>query len=218
MKQNYDLIVFDWDGTLMDSAGLIAQSIQRAAADVGLPIPDDAAARHIIGLGLSEALQALFPAADAATLARLVDRYRVHFLGQDHMIPLFDGAAELVRQLHAQGRYLAVATGKSRRGLERALEYSQLGELFLATRCADESFSKPHPAMLLELMDELAVDKARTLMIGDTSHDLQMAINAGVAALAVTYGAHEHAHLLDFSPLACCHSIDELAQWLRQNG
>lgn len=214
MKKEYDLIVFDWDGTLMDSASSIARSIQAAASDVGLAVPSDAEARHIIGLGLNEALQTLFPQADAATHEKVVARYRYHFLGQDHQIPLFAGAAELVQSLHARGYWLAVATGKSRRGLQRALEYSGLGPYFVATRCADESFSKPHPAMLLELMDELAVEKTRTLMIGDTSHDLQMASNAGVAALAVTYGAHEHDYLRDFAALACCHSVAEMTQWL----
>lgn len=214
VARRYDLIVFDWDGTLMDSAGLIVDSIRRAAQDLGLPAPDEADCRHIIGLGLGEALDRLFPGLSRAQHAPLVERYRYHYLGRDAHIPLFPGAGELVRRLHGAGHFLGVATGKSRKGLERVLGYTGLGHYFHATRCADECFSKPHPQMLEELMAALGVARERTLMIGDTSHDLQMAANAGVAALAVSYGAHQRDDLVAHEPLACLDSVEELKTWL----
>jgi phosphoglycolate phosphatase len=214
MPKQFDLIVFDWDGTLMDSAGVIVASIQNAARDMGIAVPDDAACRHIIGLGLTEALMQLFPALPETEHPRLVERYRHHYLGQDAEIPLFAGADAVVRELHAADYLLGVATGKSRKGLDRVLGYTGLGAYFHATRCADECFSKPHPEMLEQLMDELGARRERTLMIGDTSHDLQMAGNAGVAALAVSYGAHDKQDLLSHAPLACVDSIEELRTWL----
>ena len=214
MSRQFDLIVFDWDGTLMDSAGVIVMSIQNAARDMGIAVPDDAACRHIIGLGLTEALQQLFPDLPMSEHPRLVERYRHHYLGQDAEIPLFAGADAIVRNLHTAEFLLAVATGKSRKGLDRVLAYTDLGGYFHATRCADECFSKPHPEMLEQLMDELGANRERTLMIGDTSHDLQMASNAGVKALAVSYGAHEKEHLMRHAPLACVDTIEELKAWL----
>ena len=214
MPKNFDLIVFDWDGTLMDSAGVIVASIQHAARDIGVAVPSDAACRQIIGLGLTEALTQLFPELAQDEHPRLVGRYRHHFLGQDAEIPLFAGADAVVRDLRAADYLLAVATGKSRRGLDRALDHSGLGAYFHATRCADECFSKPHPEMLEQLMQELGARPGRTLMIGDTSHDLQMANNAGVAALAVSYGAHDKHDLMTHGPLACVDNIEELKAWL----
>ncbi|MEO1765613.1 HAD-IA family hydrolase [Thiobacter aerophilum] len=214
MARRFHLIVFDWDGTLMDSAGVIVTSIQRAAQDLGLEPPPEAACRHIIGLGLTEALAQLFPALPEAEHPRLVTRYRYHYLGRDAQIPLFAGVDALVRELHAQDYLLGVATGKSRKGLDRVLGYTGLGAYFHATRCADECFSKPHPQMLEELMGQLGVRPERTLMIGDTSHDLQMAANAGVPALAVSYGAHRREDLLAHGPLACVNSVEELRTWL----
>lgn len=214
MARRFDLIVFDWDGTLMDSAGVIVASIRRAAEDLGLEPPSEAACRHIIGLGLTEALQHLFPALPEAEHPRLVERYRHHYLGRDAEIPLFAGADAVVRGLHARDYLLGVATGKSRKGLDRVLGYTGLRPYFHATRCADECFSKPHPQMLEELMTELGVRPERTLMIGDTSHDLQMAANAGVPALAVSYGAHGREDLLAHGPLACVDSVQELGTWL----
>lgn len=214
MAKHFDLIVFDWDGTLMDSAGVIVASIQNAARDIGLAAPHDAACRQIIGLGLTEALVQLFPDLPEAEHPRLVERYRHHYLGQDAEIPLFAGADAIVRQLHAADYLLGVATGKSRKGLDRVLGHTGLGAYFHATRCADECFSKPHPEMLEQLMDELGAGRDRTLMIGDTSHDLQMAGNAGVAALAVSYGAHEKADLMSHAPLGCVDSVEELKAWL----
>ena len=214
MTKQFDLIVFDWDGTLMDSAGVIVASIQNAARDLGIAAPDDAACRQIIGLGLSEALMQLFPQMREADYPRLVERYRHHYLGQDTEIPLFAGAEAIVRDLHAADYLLAVATGKSRKGLDRVLDHTGLRAYFHATRCADECFSKPHPEMLQQLMDELGASRSRTLMIGDTSHDLQMASNAGVPALAVSYGAHEKQDLMAHAPLGCVDNVEELKAWL----
>lgn len=217
MPKQYDLLIFDWDGTLMDSAGVIVDSIQRACEDIGQPVPSERASRQIIGLGLVQALQTLLPNLPADDYPRLVERYRHHYLGRDAHIPLFDGVTGGIRQLHAGGFTLAVATGKSHLGLSRALEASGLGAWFAATRCADQTHSKPHPAMVLELIDELDADPARTLVIGDTSHDLLMASNAGVASLGVTYGAHEAADLQPHAPLALMNSFVEVHAWLKAN-
>lgn len=213
--KRYDLLIFDWDGTLMDSAGTIVACIQAASADLGWPVPSREAASHIIGLGLKEAVAALFPDLPQSEHPRLVERYRHHYLSQDHEIQLFEGARELIEELHAGGHILAVATGKARRGLDRAFQHTGLAPYFHASRTADETFSKPHPAMVEELLDELGVAPERALMIGDTSHDLEMARNAGIAALAAGYGAHPEAHLEKYQPLAVCGSFAELAAWLR---
>ena len=217
MPKQFDLLIFDWDGTLMDSAGVIVDSIQRACEDIGLAAPGNRASRQIIGLGLIQALQTLLPDLPADDYPRLVERYRHHYFGRDAQIPLFDGVAGGIGQLHASGFQLAVATGKSRSGLSRALESSGLGAWFAATRCADQTHSKPHPAMVLELIDELDADPARTLVIGDTSHDLLMASNAGVASLGVTYGAHEADDLHPHAPLALMDSFAEVHAWLNAN-
>jgi phosphoglycolate phosphatase len=217
MPKQFDLLIFDWDGTLMDSAGVIVDSIQRACEDIGLPAPTERASRQIIGLGLVQALQTLLPDLPADDYPRLVERYRHHYLGRDAELPLFAGVAEGIPDLHASGFQLAVATGKSRIGLERALESSGLGAWFAATRCADQTHSKPHPAMVLELIDELDADPARTLVIGDTSHDLLMAANAGVASLGVTYGAHEPDDLHPHAPLALAGSFADVHAWLTAN-
>jgi phosphoglycolate phosphatase len=214
MPKRFDLLVFDWDGTLMDSAAVIAGSIQAACRDLALPEPSDAAARHVIGLGLNEAISALLPEFDTADYPQFIARYRHHFLGQDHEIPLFDGVYEAVSGLRDAGFLLSVATGKGRNGLDRALEHTGLANFFHGSRCADECHSKPHPAMLLELMDEFGTTPDKTLMIGDTSHDLQMAMNAGVPSLAAAYGAHPKEGLLAFAPLACADDFAELNQWL----
>lgn len=214
MPKRFDLLVFDWDGTLMDSAAVIVASIQAASRDVGVEAPSDEAARHIIGLGLNEAVAALFSGLPHAEYARLAERYRHHFMAQDARIPLFEGAADAVRELHDAGFLLAVATGKGRRGLERVLDHTGLRPWFHATRCADETFSKPHPQMLLDLMEVLGAVPEKTLMIGDTSHDLQMAANAGVPSLGACYGAHPKSGLMELSPLACAESFGELRDWL----
>lgn len=216
--KNYTLIVFDWDGTLMDSTAAIVRAMRAASRDLGLPEPTDRQARQVIGLGLAEALSIAVPQLAAERRHEMVQRYRHHYLAQDEEIDLFEGVAELLKDLARSGCQLAVATGKSRQGLDRALEQTGIRSFFQASRCADECFSKPHPQMLEELMDELGVEPDRTLMIGDTSHDLLMARNAGVGALGVTYGAHPVAHLAEHDPLACLDSVEELADWLRQYG
>ncbi|MCK9200245.1 MAG: HAD-IA family hydrolase [Gallionella sp.] len=217
MSKRYDLIVFDWDGTVMDSTAVIAGSIQAACRDLGLNVPSDEAARHVIGLGLAQALQHAVPDAPEAMYEPLAERYRHHFLAQDQTIPLFEGARATIAELHADGYWLGVATGKSRAGLERVLDASGLRSYFHATRTADQTFSKPHPAMLVELMDELAVSADRTLMIGDTTHDVQLAQNAGVDVVAVSYGAHPPEQLLELQPLALVHDFAELRDWLKAN-
>ncbi len=215
MARRFELLVFDWDGTLLDSAAAIVEAITAACRDLGLPPPPAERARHVIGMGLYDALRHALPELPESRYPQLVERYRHHYLARDHELQLFAGAAELIAELSAAGFLLAVATGKSRLGLERALRHSGLGPFFHASRCADECFSKPHPQMLEELLDELAVAGERALMIGDTTHDLQMARNAGVAALAVAYGAHPVAALDAMQPLACVQELAELAAWLR---
>lgn len=210
----YQLIVFDWDGTLLDSAGAIVRAIQAACRDLQLPVPDDARARHVIGLGLADAMRHAVPDLAPENYQAMVERYRFHYLSGDHELTLFAGVPEMLARLQATGHVLAVATGKSRMGLERALDHSGLRPYFSASRCADECHSKPHPQMLEELMAEFAIDPAATVMIGDTSHDLLMASNAGVDGLAVTYGAHPHGHLREHKPLAMLDSVAELDQWL----
>lgn len=216
-RKQFDLIVFDWDGTLMDSTATIVKCIQASAKDLGLPIPDNQAAAYVIGLGLMDAMQAVLPGVDPKFYPRMVERYRYHYLAQDQELPLFEGAREMLNDLSQQGYFLAVATGKSRVGLNRALDCVKLLSLFDATRCADETFSKPHPAMLHELTRELGQDVKRTVMIGDTTHDLHMAQNAGTAGVAVEYGAHGAAELRAMNPLYAAASIAELHQWLNDN-
>ena len=214
----YDLIVFDWDGTLFDSTALIVQCIQAAARDLGIAVPSDAQASHVIGLGLEDALRSAVPGLDRERYPALVARYRHHYLGRHHGLTLFPGTVEMLQALRARGHLLAVATGKSRRGLDEVLDTRldavSLRGLFDATRTADETRSKPHPLMLLELMAELGQDAARTLMVGDTTHDLQLAANAGTDAVAVSFGAHEPEPLAALSPRALLHSTAELHAWL----
>ena len=217
MGKRYDLIVFDWDGTVMDSTAVIAGSIQAACRDLGLPVPSDEAARHVIGMGLRDALQYAVPDASEDMYDQLVASYRRHFLAQDASIPLYPGARETIAELRDNGISLAIATGKSRNGLDRALHSSNMSSYFHASRTADETFSKPHPAMLLELMDELAIKPERTLMVGDTTHDLQMAANAKVDALALTHGAHPEEHLSMLKTVAMLGNFDELRGWLAEN-
>lgn len=211
----YELIVFDWDGTLLDSAGAIVQAIQAACRDLDLPVPDDARARHVIGLGLIDAMRHAVPGLNEERYPAVAERYRHHYLAGDHQLTLFSGVREMLDRLKAAGHVVTIATGKSRHGLDRALDHSGLRPYFRASRCADECHSKPHPQMLDELMAEFGIAAAATVMIGDTSHDLLMANNAGVDGLGVTYGAHPHDHLLEHNPLACLHSVPELDRWLQ---
>ena len=216
-RKQFDLIVFDWDGTLMDSTSTIVKCIQASAKDLGLPIPGAAAAAHVIGLGLQEAMQAVMPDVEAKYHARMVERYRYHYLSRDHELTLFDGVMAMLQDLSQQAYFLAVATGKSRVGLNRSMNASKLLSMFDATRCADETFSKPHPAMLLELTRELGQDIKRTVMIGDTSHDLLMANNAGAAAIAVQYGAHPIEQLDACAPLYSAATVAQLHDWLNEH-
>jgi phosphoglycolate phosphatase len=217
MDKRYDLIVFDWDGTVMDSTAVIAGSIQAACRDLGLQVPDDETARHVIGLGLDQALRYAVPELTEAMRPDLVERYRHHFLAQDQQIPLFEGARETIVELHEAGYRLGVATGKSSNGLDRALEATGLKDYFHATRTADRTLSKPNPAMLFELMDELGASAGRTLMVGDTTHDVQMAQNAHVDAVAIGHGAHPPEQLQELNPLALVGDFAELRSWFRVN-
>lgn len=215
MHKRYSLVVFDWDGTLMDSAAQIVASVHAACVATGLPCRSDEAVRGIIGLGLTEAVQALYPDLDGPGRLALVDAYRAHYLAEANQTSrLFDGAEDVLRRLRAEGLRLAVATGKSRRGLVRVLEQTGLGELFAASRCADEAASKPHPQMLREIMAELGTRPGQTLMVGDTVYDLEMARQAGVAAVAAGYGTQPVERLAALEPLALIGDIRELPDHL----
>lgn len=213
----YELIVFDWDGTLMDSEGRIVSSLRSAIADTGLPEKEDRELANIIGLGLQESLETLFPAGSQTEYDLLVERYRHYFLDADPTpTGLFDDARETLELLRDNGYWLAIATGKARRGLDDVLQETGLAGFFHATRCADETFSKPHPHMLLEVMDEVGVEADKTLMIGDTEYDLLMAKNAGVKSVAIGHGVHEEQRLLDCEPLALVENLASLQAWFHQ--
>jgi phosphoglycolate phosphatase len=213
----YRLIVFDWDGTLVDSHSAIADCMQEASRELGLPVPERERATHVIGLGLHDAMRIVAPDLPAQRYPEFIDAYRRHFLAREDAMQPFPGMRELVRSLQQQS-ILAIATGKSRRGLDRALKATALAPHFRASRCADETNPKPHPAMLLELMHELECRREQVVMIGDTSHDMAMAAAAGVDAVAVSYGAHAREGLLACRPLGCVASVEELRQWLILNG
>ena len=210
----YDLIVFDWDGTLFDSTALIARSIQLACEDMGQPVPARHEAAYVIGLGLHDALAHVAPTLPAEQVPAMGQRYRHHYFRQQGELSLFDGTVELLQALKVRHHWLAVATGKSRQGLNEALTHVELRGMFDGTRTADETASKPHPLMLQELMAEFGVDPERTLMIGDTTHDLQLALNAGTHSVAVSYGAHEPAAFGDYPARFVAHSTAELHDWL----
>ena len=215
MNKRFTLLVFDWDGTLMDSAANIIECVRGAARDLSLEVPTDDAIRNIIGLGLKEAVTEMFPGAEDELVWQVVERYRVHFL--DHRRPpseLFSGAEETLRQLAEMGYLMAVATGKGRAGLDKVFAYTGLRELFHSSRCADEGFSKPNPDMLLQIMDELGTPGHETLMIGDTEYDMQMARSANAHRLGVSYGSHSRERLMQSEPLGCLDDIRELTKWL----
>lgn len=214
----YDLVIFDWDGTLVDSTGLIARSLQQACRDVGCAVPTEEEALFVIGLNMADTFRRVVPELDEEGRRRLAERYRFHFLAGEHGAPLFDGVREMLADLRGQGRRLAVATGKARRGLDRALAATGLAPWFEATRCADEGFAKPHPGMLLMLLDVTGVEPGRALMVGDTTHDLELAANAGVDAVAVTYGAHGEALLETRPARARLGSVAELHRWIATGG
>jgi phosphoglycolate phosphatase len=212
--RRFDLLIFDWDGTLADSTCIIAEALQRACRDIGCGVPDDVAARYVIGLALTDALKHVAPELPSADYPRLSARYRDHYLAREAEIPLFDGARELLVELRQSGYRLAVATGKTRVGLDRALAAHGVAPLFDATRCADEGRPKPDPDMLHFLMDALRVTPARSVMIGDTTHDLLMAANAGIQSIAMTHGAHGVDALAARETFAIAQSISELRRCL----
>lgn len=214
----YQLLVFDWDGTLMDSEAKIVACLQAAAIDLEIEPPPEEKARQVIGLGLIEAVERLFPELPSTQHQPLADRYREHFLVLNKALSrLFPQAREVLEQLSSD-YLLAVATGKSRRGLEKELDETGLRPLFHTSRCADETFSKPHPQMLQEILDELGMIPADSLVIGDTEFDMQMAGNAGVPALGVSYGVHDSERLLHHGALHCLDAIYELPEWVSKHG
>jgi len=213
LKKRFELVVFDWDGTLMDSEAHIVSSMQRSLADLDLPVLSREKIRDIIGLGMRESILRLLPDSDDAQVTAIIDRYRYHFFADDPCEP-FTGAEQVLQQLQQTGYLLAVATGKGRRGLDRVLQSTGFSQYFVETRTADETQSKPHPQMLLEIMALLEIDAQKTLMIGDTEYDLQMANAANTAALGVDYGVHTRERLLACAPLTCLSSITELPVWL----
>jgi phosphoglycolate phosphatase len=215
MTRRFPLIVFDWDGTLADSTAVIKRALQRAAEDCGYPVPSDAEAAYIIGMALKPAMAHAIPTLRDEDLPQIVDRYRHHFLAGENEIVLFEGVREMLRDLSARGHLLAVATGKSRRGLDRAFDTLGLREYFVTSRCADEGFAKPHPGMLRAIYDFTGQEPTQSVMIGDTTHDLQLAANAGCAAIGVTYGAHEASLLQSHASLALLDSTPLLHSFLK---
>lgn len=215
--RQFDLIAFDWDGTLFDSTALITRAIQAAVADVGGTVPSDQSASYVIGMGLMQALAHAAPDVPADKYPLLGQRYRHHYMARQHDLSLFDGVLPLLAELKARQHWLTVATGKSRSGLNEVLRTVALQGVFDASRTADETAGKPNPLMLQELMDEFGVKPERTLMIGDTTHDLQMALNAGCASVGVSYGAHEPDAFHQLKPLHIAHSVRELHNWLSAN-
>ena len=216
--RNFDLIAFDWDGTLFDSTKIIVRCIQAAVRDVGGTTPTDKDAAYVIGLGLTQALAHAAPDVPTEKYPELGERYRHHYNAHFDDLSLFDGVLQMLADLRTRGYLLAVATGKSRRGLDDALRSAELKGVFDGSRTADESAGKPDPRMLLELMRQFGVPATRVLMIGDTTHDLQMAVNAGCPSVAVSYGAHEPEAFVVLKPLYVAHSVESLASWLKANG
>ena len=215
---NFDLIAFDWDGTLFDSTAIIVRCIQEAVRDVGGTVPSEREAAYVIGLGLMQALAHAAPDVPRERYPLLGERYRHHYMAQQGRLSLFEGVLPMLQALRERGHVLTVATGKSRRGLDEALQSVELQGRFHGSRTADETAGKPHPRMLEELMAQVGVAPERTLMVGDTTHDLQMALNAGCASVAVSYGAHEPQGLHALGPRAVVHTVDELQRWLLLHG
>jgi phosphoglycolate phosphatase len=211
------LIVFDWDGTLADSTKMITRALIQSCADLGLPTPTERQASYVIGLGLRDSLMAVAPSLSEDRYPEMVAAFRKRFIDGESGIALFDGARAMLDDLNAQGALLGVATGKSRAGLNRAIDTLGLHQVFSATRCADEGHPKPHPEMLLHVIQSCGAEASNVMMVGDTTHDLQLAQNAGVASIAVSYGAHDFSA---YDTFAVSHSIFELHQqlsrWLNQ--
>ncbi len=215
--RQFDLIAFDWDGTLFDSTAIITRCIQRAVRDVGGVVPSDRDAAYVIGMGLMQALAHAAPDVPESKYPELGARYRHYYTAHANDISLFEGVLVMLADLKARQHCIAVATGKSRHGLDEALQAVELQGLFDGSRTADETAGKPHPRMLQELMREFGAEPARTLMIGDTTHDLQMALNAGCPSVGVSYGAHEPAAFDALTPRFVAHSVRELHDWLLVN-
>lgn len=217
LTRRFDLIAFDWDGTLFDSTSIITRCIQQAVQDVGGKVPSDKDASYVIGMGLMQALAHAAPDVPVEKYPELGVRYQHHYKIHQNDISLFDGVLEMLSDLKSMSFVLTVATGKSRRGLDEILQTVELKNVFCGTRTADETAGKPHPRMLNELMHQFGTSPERTLMIGDTTHDLQMASNAGCASVGVSYGAHDPEAFKVLSPLFIAHSITELHNWLLNN-
>lgn len=215
--RRFDLIAFDWDGTLFDSTVAITRSIQAAVRDVGGTVPTDAQAAYVIGMALIPALAHAAPDVPHERYQELANRYRYHYIQLQEQVTLFAGVLPMLQELRARHHWLAVATGKSRRGLDEALATVDMQGVFDGSRTADETAGKPHPLMLQELMAEFGVAPERTLMIGDTTHDLTMARNAGCASVAVAYGAHDTEGFAALGPLHVAPSVVDLHAWLLAN-
>lgn len=216
-SRQFDLIAFDWDGTLFDSTALITRCIQKAVTDVGGKTPSDKDAAYVIGLGLMQALAHAAPDVPQERYPELGARYKYHYMVHQNDITLFQGVLPMLAELKERQHWLAVATGKTRMGLNEALQAVELLGLFHSSRTADETAGKPHPLMLQELMREFGLEPQRVLMVGDTTHDLQMAVNAGCASVGVSYGAHEPEAFHELKPRFVAHSVPELHRWLVDN-
>lgn len=212
--KRYKAVIFDWDGTVMDSTSCIAGAIQAACTDLELPVPSFEEASWVIGLSLDSALQRCAPTLAPERISEFTERYRHHFFLQDQALTMFDGVVPMLDDLKSRNVLLGVATGKSRLGLDRVLQAQRLEDRFDYTRCADEAQGKPHPAMLFDIMERLDLDPHHVLMVGDTTHDIQMATRAGVDSMAVTYGAHSKRTLLMSEPTVMVSSVREMHHWL----
>jgi phosphoglycolate phosphatase len=218
LKRRYDLVIFDWDGTLMDSVGRIVSSMRAAAADAGLNVPTEQAVKGIIGLSLHEVYDILFPGAPEKYLDQLKDAYRQHYVELDNTpTPMFAGALETIDYLKSSGYQIAVATGKARPGLQRVWNEINMNGVFDASRCADECMGKPHPQMVLEILKETRIDPSRSIVVGDTSYDMEMAQRATVDRVAALYGAHHPELLTPYSPVKKLDNLIELKTWLQNH-
>ena len=213
--KKFQLLVFDWDGTLADSEACIIDAMQLASTEAELPKRNDAQIRDVIGLSLDVAIETLFPEVEMTVRSSVADRYREHYFSTStSAVPVFEGVVEILEKLNQEDYFLAVATGKSRRGLDRSLDETGLDKYFHTTRCADESISKPDPQMLIEIMDFFGLEAVDALMIGDSEYDLQMANNASMGSVAVSYGVHNAERLRQCEPLGIIHKITELSDYL----
>jgi len=211
-EKAFDLVIFDWDGTLMDTVGKIVSCMQNVAQELMLPIPSEQQVRDVIGLSLPQIMPILF--ADHQNHQQIIDCYRRHHLASELLTPLFDGVELLIRNLFDAGYHLAIATGKGRQGLDNVLALTGLGDYFHATRCADDAQSKPHPEMLYSLLAHFDVTADRAIMIGDSIHDLAMANNAGMASIGVSYGAHNESRLNLLNPRAIVDQLCAIRDYL----